>query len=160
MWTTQSCFLTYIITRALSSFPNLIWYENIWQYQMIRTVFIQVFNQKYISRWWEDFVRQLQNQTLPFWITLSKTGQLRLIVFRVGYTVMSNWLVQLFCLYVCSNWIHKTIKKNINTFFFNVCCTSFILWTFLCLRRAYFQPTKCDMVNGHVVHQLLLTEVF
>ena len=56
---------------------------------------------------------------------------------------------------MCCSWIHKT-KQNI----FDVCCTSFILWAFLCRRHAYFWPTKCDMVNDHVVHQLLLKKVF
>ena len=67
---------------------------------------------------------------------------------------MSNWLVQILC-YVCCNWLHETIE----TIFFDVCCTSCILWAFLCRRYAYFCPTKCDMVNDHVVHQLLWTEV-
>ena len=68
---------------------------------------------------------------------------------------MSNWLVQLFR-YICCNSIHKTMKMNIS----GVCCTSFILWAFLCRKYAYFRPTKCDLVNDHMVHQLLLTEVF
>ena len=44
--------------------------------------------------------------------------------------------------------------------FLVVRCTSIILWAFLCRRHAYFWPTKCDMVNDHVVHQLLLKKVF
>ena len=91
-------------------------------------------------------VGQQSEQTL-------KTGSALVEYFEGEYTIISNWLVLIFlCMCVVIGYIVQW-KWILGT------CTS-ILWAFLHRKPVYFQLTRCDIVNDHIVHQPLLTAVF